>query len=115
MPTSLQLAIFFYQMGLINTFTLIKFCINSGTQYAAIVGGSGLTDVIGVLALVIFINWYDLLFGVEAFRANPLPHMDPIGWLNNKYDHRPMQHTNYSVTIYFHVTTHLFLTQVKTY
>jgi hypothetical protein len=26
-----------------------------------------------------------------------------------------MQHTNYSVTIYFHVTTHLFLTQVKTY
>jgi hypothetical protein len=40
MPTSLQLAIFFYPMGLINTFTLIKFCINSGTQYAAIVSAS---------------------------------------------------------------------------
>jgi hypothetical protein len=42
-------------------------------------GGSGLTDVVGVIAFVIFINWYDSLFGVEAFQANHLPHTDPIG------------------------------------
>jgi hypothetical protein len=58
-------------------------------------GGSGLTDVVGILAFVIFINWYDSLFGVEAFQANPLPHMDPMGWLNSKYDRKPMQHTSY--------------------
>jgi hypothetical protein len=31
-------------------------------------------------------NWYDSLFGVEAFQANPLPHQDPFGWLSGKYD-----------------------------
>jgi hypothetical protein len=38
--TSLQLVLFFYQMGLIDTFTLIQFCVNSGTQYAAVVLGA---------------------------------------------------------------------------
>ena len=51
-------------------------------------GGDGLTDVVGLIAFVIFCNWYDSLFGVEAFQANPLPHMDPIGWASNKYDSR---------------------------
>jgi hypothetical protein len=58
-------------------------------------GGSGLTDVAGIIAFVIFINWYDSLVGVEAFPANPLPHMDPIGWLNGKYDIKPMNHLTY--------------------
>ena len=49
-------------------------------------GGEGLTDVVAVIAFVIFINWYDSLFGVEAFQANPLPHQDPFGWLSGKYD-----------------------------
>ena len=49
-------------------------------------GGDGLTDVVAVIAFVIFMNWYDSLFGVEAFQANPLPHQDPFGWLSGKYD-----------------------------
>ena len=49
-------------------------------------GGEGLTDVVAVIAFVIFINWYDSLFGVEAFQANPLRHQDPFGWLSGKYD-----------------------------
>jgi hypothetical protein len=58
-------------------------------------GGAVLTDIVAVIAFVIFVNWYDSLFGVEAFRANPLPHQDPFGWLNGKYDRKPMQHTSY--------------------
>ena len=49
-------------------------------------GGDGLTDVVGIIAFVIFVNWYNSLFGVEAFQANPLPHMDPFGWSSGKYD-----------------------------
>jgi len=51
-------------------------------------GGDGLTAVVGILAFVIFINWYDSLFGVKAFQANPLPHQNPFGWLSGKYDSR---------------------------
>lgn len=49
-------------------------------------GGSGLTDVAAILAFVIFANWYDSLFGTEAFQAIPLPHMDPMGWSSGKYN-----------------------------
>lgn len=49
-------------------------------------GGNGLTDVVAVIAFVIFMNCYDSLFGVEAFQANPLPHQDPFGWFSGKYD-----------------------------
>lgn len=49
-------------------------------------GGDVLTDIVAFIAFVIFMNWYDSLFGVEAFQANPLPHQDPFGWLNGKYD-----------------------------
>lgn len=51
-------------------------------------GGDGLTDVVAVIAFVIFMNWYDSLFGVQAFQANPLPHQDPFGWFGGKYDSR---------------------------
>ena len=40
MPTSLQLMLFFWQVGLVDTFSFIQFCINSGTQYGAIVVAS---------------------------------------------------------------------------
>lgn len=30
-------------------------------------GGDGLTDVVAVLAFVIFVNWYDSFFGAQAF------------------------------------------------
>lgn len=49
-------------------------------------GGDGLTDVVAVIAFVIFVNFYDSLFGVKAFQANPLPHQDPLGWLSGKYN-----------------------------
>jgi hypothetical protein len=53
MTISLQLVLFFYQMGLINTFTLIQFYINSVTQYAAIVvaSASGNSSSIGLKVL----------------------------------------------------------------
>ena len=54
----------------------------------ALRGGDGLTDVVAVLAFIIFVNWYDSFFGAEAFQANPLPHQDPFGWLSGKYDSR---------------------------
>jgi hypothetical protein len=37
MATSLKLMLFFWQVGLVDTFSLIQFCINTGSQYGAIV------------------------------------------------------------------------------
>ena len=31
----------------------------------------------------------------NSFQNVPLPYMDPVGWLNGKYDHKPMGHINY--------------------
>ena len=58
-------------------------------------GGDGLTDVVVVIAFVIFIDWCDWSFGVKAFQANPLPHPDLFGWLNGKHYRKPMQHASY--------------------
>lgn len=75
----------------IEQFNNLALQLNNGsiTMEEAILqirGGDGLTDVVGVIAFVIFINWYDSLFGVEAFAVNPLPHQDPFGWWSGKYD-----------------------------
>lgn len=40
MPTSLKLMLFFWQIGFVDTFSLIQFCINTGSQYGAIVVAS---------------------------------------------------------------------------
>lgn len=48
--------------------------------------GGGFTDIVAIIAFVIFVNWIDSLSKVKAFQANPLPHMDPLGWLSGKYD-----------------------------
>lgn len=40
MPTSLKLMLFFWQVGLVDTFTMVQFCINTGSQYGAIVVAS---------------------------------------------------------------------------
>jgi len=40
MGTSFKLMLFFWQVGLVDTFTLLQFCINSGSQYGAIVVAS---------------------------------------------------------------------------
>jgi len=79
----------------IKQFNNLALQLNSGslTMEEAVLqlrGGDGLTDIVTVIAFVIFVNWYDSLFGVKAFQANPLPlpHQDPVGWLNGKYDSR---------------------------
>ena len=51
-------------------------------------GGDRLTDVVAVIAFVIFINWYNSLIDVQAFQAKPLPHQDSFGWFSGKYDSR---------------------------
>ena len=33
MPTSLKLMLFFWQAGFVDTFSLIQFCVNTGSQY----------------------------------------------------------------------------------
>ena len=40
MPNSLTLMFFFWQVGLVDTFSLLQFCINTGLQYAAVVAAS---------------------------------------------------------------------------
>lgn len=40
MSTSLKRILFFWQVGLVDTFRLIQFCIKSGTPYSAIVAAS---------------------------------------------------------------------------
>jgi hypothetical protein len=40
MGTSFKLMLFFWQVGLVDTFSLIQFCVNSGSQYGAIVVAS---------------------------------------------------------------------------
>lgn len=62
---------------------------NSITMEEAVLqlrGGEGFTDVAAVIAFVVFMNWYDSLFGVEAFKIQPLPHQDPFGWFSGKYN-----------------------------
>ena len=75
----------------IKQFTNLAIELNSGsiTMEEAVLrlrGGDGLTDLVAVIAFVIFMNWYDSLFSVEALQANPLPHQDPFGWLSGKYN-----------------------------
>jgi len=49
-------------------------------------GADRLTDIVGVIAFVIFVNCYNSFFSVEAFHANPLQHKDPFGWFSAKYE-----------------------------
>lgn len=75
----------------IKQFNNLALQLNSGsiTMEEAVLGlrgGDALTDVVAVIAFVIFMNWYDSLFGTQAFQVNPLPHQDPFGWLTSKYD-----------------------------
>jgi hypothetical protein len=49
--------------------------------------GEGFTDIAAIMAFIIFINWLDSLQVVESFQANPLSHMDPIGWRNGDYNY----------------------------
>ena len=60
----------------IKQFNNLALQLNSGSitmeeVVLKLCGGNGLAGVVAVIAFVIFINWYDSLFGVEAFQANP--------------------------------------------
>lgn len=71
---------------------IVKKCMDGSiTMEEAILelrGGDDLTDVAAIITFIIFVNWYDSLFGVKAFQGNPLPHMDPFGWSSGKYNSR---------------------------
>ena len=58
-------------------------------------GGGGMTDTATAIAFILFVNWLESLYGVKAFQANPLPHMDPVGWMNGKYDQKPIPRVSY--------------------
>ena len=76
----------------IEQFDILALQLRSGsiTMEEAILQlrGGDLIDVGAVIAFVIFVNWYDSLFGVKAFQANPLPYLNPFGWDSGKYDFR---------------------------
>ncbi len=58
--------------------------------------GDGMTELVGIIALVAFLNWYDSWISAKAFDAIPLPHQDPVGWYSGKYDHRKFGPHGYS-------------------
>jgi len=75
----------------IKQFTNLALELNNGSikmeeAILQVRGGDVWTDVVTILAFVIFVNWYDSLFGAQAFQANLLPHQDPFGWLSGKYN-----------------------------
>lgn len=59
----------------------IKLQNNSITMEEAVleIRGGVFEDLAAILAFVIFVNWYDSLFGVEGFQVAPLLHQDPFG------------------------------------
>ena len=63
-------------------------CLITMDQSITELRGGEMTDLAAVFAFVIFVNWYESFFGVEAFQVNPLPHQDPFGWLSGKYNSR---------------------------
>lgn len=55
-------------------------------------GGDGLFDIVAIFTFVIFINWYDSLFGVEAYIPNDfMPWHDPFEFWSGKYDPKNKQ------------------------
>ena len=52
-------------------------------------GGDGWVDVIVFIVVAIFLNRCS-----DAFQVTPLPHQDTFGWINEKHDRKPTQHTS---------------------
>ena len=51
-------------------------------------GVYGFSDIAAIIAFIILVNWLYSLYGVKSFQADPLPHMDPFGWLTGSYNHQ---------------------------
>jgi hypothetical protein len=54
--------------------------------------GDGMVDVALITGFILLINWLNQAYG---FQNLPMPHMDPIGWRNGKYDRKPMPQITY--------------------
>ena len=54
MATSSELMLFFWQVGLVDTFSVIQFCINIGSQYVAIVAASAVGNFSDIGPKVLF-------------------------------------------------------------
>lgn len=57
--------------------------------------GGSLLDVATILAFVIFVNWYDSFFGINAFE--PPPFLDPFRWITGRYD-KPKTNNSTNIT-----------------
>jgi hypothetical protein len=51
-----------------------------------------MVDIAVILGFILLIKWLDSAYG---FQRVPMPHMDPIGWINGKYDRKLMPHITY--------------------
>ena len=69
MPTSLKLILFFWQVGLVDTFSLIQFCINTGSQYGAIVAASAAGNFSDIGPKVLFEPIIGLGISYQFIRA----------------------------------------------
>ena len=49
-------------------------------------GGNDMLEFIGICAFFLFLNYWDWYCGVQGLQVNPLPHQDPFGWWNNRYN-----------------------------
>lgn len=56
----------------------------------------GGADIAAIIGFVILVNWLNSLSGVESFQAQPLPHMDPFGWLQGSSNHPKTGSSGYS-------------------
>jgi len=70
----------------IKEFNDLVFQLNSGSMSIDEVilqlrGGDGLIDLVVIIAVVIFANWYNSSFGAEGFMLQ-----DPFAWWNGQYD-----------------------------
>jgi hypothetical protein len=69
MPTSLKLIFFFWQVGLVDTFSLIQFCINTGSQYGVIVIASAAGNFSDIGPKVLLEPVFGLGTGYQFIRA----------------------------------------------
>lgn len=49
-------------------------------------GGDGLNDVMVVIGFIIFVNWYNSLFGGEAFDPEYLTHQNFVNWFTGSHN-----------------------------
>lgn len=66
---SVKLMVFFWQIGLIDTFNLIQFCVNTGSQYGAVVAASAGGNFSDISLKVLFKTIIGLVTSYQFIRA----------------------------------------------